>query len=123
MYCIFAMDSVERMGGSRGKLGSQAGHAYLHAFWDAEARFPAMAAAYRSGLAFKITMSVPTVDELRALEAAYRDVCGLSLVKDAGRTVFKDEQGNPLPTVTCLGLGPLPESLKGDDLKALRPMT
>lgn len=123
MYCILAMASVAAMGGSRGKLGSQAGHAYLHAFWDSEERFPEMAAAYRSGPAVKITMSVSTVEDLRILETAYRDVCGLSLVTDAGRTVFKDERGNPVPTITCLGLGPLPESLKGDDLKALKPMT
>lgn len=36
MYCIVARDSLKLMNGNRGKLAAQAGHAYLHAFWDAE---------------------------------------------------------------------------------------
>ena len=35
MYCIFAKESIAKMNGIRGKMATQAGHAYLHAFWDA----------------------------------------------------------------------------------------
>ena len=118
MYCIFALESVKKMNGIRGKLGTQAGHAYLHSFWDAMDRHPALAQAYRdTSHAYKITLCVETVDELRVLEAAYRDVCGVSLVTDAGFTVFTE------PTSTCLGIGPLPDSLKGADLAAIKTLT
>ncbi len=117
MYVIFAKESVDKMKGSRGKLGTQAGHGYLHAFWDASDRFPDMAQAYRDTThAYKITLVVPTVADLEALEASYRDVCGVSLVKDAGFTVFAE------PTVTVLGVGPLRESDIGDDIKALKTL-
>lgn len=118
MYCVFAQESVKKMNGIRGKLGTQAGHAYLHAFWDAEARHRKLAEAYReTSHAYKITLVVDTVDELRGLELAYRDICGVSLVKDAGFTVFTE------PTITCLGIGPLPDSLKGADLAAIKTLT
>lgn len=111
MYCVFAMESIKKMGGVRGKLGTQAGHAYLHAYWDAARRFPEMAQAYQdSDRAYKITLVVDTVADLEKLRDAYSGICGVSLVKDAGLTVF------PEPTVTCLGIGPLPDSLKGENL-------
>ena len=36
MYCIFSRESLEAMKGVRGKMAAQAGHAYLHAFWNAD---------------------------------------------------------------------------------------
>lgn len=106
------------MGGVRGKLATQAGHAYLHSFWDSEARFPDQARHFKtSGLAKKITLIVPTVEDLTALANAYYRKCGVSLVRDAGLTVFKE------PTVTCVGIGPIPDDLIGDDLKALKTLT
>ena len=133
------------MNGIRGKMATQAGHAYLHAFWDAEAAYPGpwwdennitdadaeniaryaitvkkrqQALAYRNrdgdGHAYKITLVVDTVDELKALQEAYKNVCGTALVTDAGFTVFNE------PTTTCLGLGPLSEDMIGEDLKALK---
>lgn len=126
MYCIFARESVEKMKGSRGKLAAQAGHAYLHAFWDAlkyefvgTQRYAyRQAIAYReSDHAYKITLIVDTVEELVELQQRYKDVCGTSLVKDAGFTVFDE------PTVTCLGLGPIWVENIGDDLKALKLLT
>lgn len=118
MYCIFAKESLDKMGGVRGKMCTQAGHGYLHSFWDAAARFPDAAQAYiNTSHAYKITLVVATVEELEALQERYKDVCGVSLVKDAGFTVFKE------PTVTCLGLGPIFESNIGDDLKALKTLT
>jgi peptidyl-tRNA hydrolase len=124
LYCVFAMESVAKMNGIRGKLGTQAGHAYVHAFWDSADRFPEEAQVYRdSQMAFKITLVVPTVEDLQKLHEHYHDVCGVSLVTDAGRTVFKNEDGSPCPTTTCLGIGPLRDSLKGEDLVGLRPLT
>lgn len=118
MYCVFAMESVKKMGGIRGKLGTQAGHAYLHAFWDAMDRHPDLAQAYRdTSHAYKITLVVDTVADLVAIQKAYKGKTGVSLVKDAGFTVFNE------PTVTCLGLGPLPDSLKGEDLSAIKTLT
>lgn len=117
MYVIFAMESVRKMNGNRGKLAAQAGHGYLHSSWDAADRFPEMLNAYRdSSHAYKIALAVETVDELEKLHEAYRDICGVSLVKDAGFTVFSE------PTVTCLGIGPIPESLMREDLKSLPTM-
>lgn len=113
---------MDKINGVRGKMLTQAGHAYLHAAWDAQDRFPDMLKAYRdSGHAYKITLVVPTVADLEELHEAYRDRCGVSLVKDAGFTVFKDADGNPLPTVTCLGIGPIPEDQIGDDLSPKNP--
>lgn len=117
MYAIFALESVKKMNGNRGKLGTQAGHAYLHAFWDAEKRFPEMAQKYRDTThAYKITLAVETVEQLKELEAIYRDVCGVSLVTDAGFTVFEE------PTTTCLGIGPLPDFLKEEVLAGIGTM-
>lgn len=117
------------MNGIRGKMMTQAGHAYLHAYWDSEKRFR----SYEGGLggdhiadhqlyrssdhAYKITLVVETVEQLQALHDAYRNICGVSLVTDAGFTVFKE------PTTTCLGLGPISEDLIGEDLKALKTLT
>jgi peptidyl-tRNA hydrolase len=123
MYCIFARESVDKMKGSRGKLASQAGHAYLHSFWDAikdpaELYKNGPAIAYQdSKHAYKITLIVDTVEELVALQDRYKDVCGTSLVKDAGFTVFDE------PTITCLGLGPIYIENIGDDLKSLKLFT
>ena len=129
LYCIFAKESIDKMKGVRGKMCTQAGHAYLHAFWDAMDGFDApdfhvqsakrqQAHAYKTregdGHAYKITLIVDTVDELKALQERYKNVCGTSLVTDAGFTVFEE------PTTTCLGLGPISEDNIGDDLKALK---
>ena len=126
MYCIFAKESVQKMNGIRGKMCTQAGHAYLHAFWDAispvisDERNMKLEQAYdyrMSDRAYKITLVVDTVDDLKALQEKYKDVCGTSLVTDAGFTVFNE------PTTTCLGLGPIAEGNIGDDIKSLKTFT
>lgn len=129
MYCIFALESVKKMNGIRGKLATQAGHAYLHSFWDAIDRSFAdgfgnfnetylQAKRYRSSeRAYKITLIVDTVEQLKALQEKYKDICGTALVTDAGLTVFEE------PTTTCLGIGPISEDNIGDDLKALKTFT
>ncbi len=124
MYCVVARDSLKAMNGNRGKLAAQAGHVFLHAYWDAEERFDGSADIlemspteyYRfSGKAKKVTLVVDTVDDLKALYDAYRPICGVSLVVDAGLTCF-----NGVPTTTCLGIGPITNDQIGDDLKALK---
>jgi peptidyl-tRNA hydrolase len=117
MYCICSKEALDKMKGIRGKMITQGGHAYLHAFWDAERRFPDLAVAYRrTEHAYKITLVVPTENDLKVLMESYRDICGVSLVEDAGMTVFKNEDGSPRPTITYLGLGPITESMIKDDL-------
>lgn len=134
MYCIFALESVKKMNGIRGKMCTQAGHAYLHAFWDAnyaenvepftteeviiaKRKADQARAYYNSERAYKITLIVDTVEELIALQEKYKDICGTSLVTDAGFTVFDE------PTTTCLGLGPIAEENIGDDIKSLKTFT
>lgn len=126
MYCIFAAESVKKMNGIRGKMATQAGHAYLHAYWDAlsdqakdgDRPKTTQALRYMYGeRAYKITLIVNTVEELKALQERYKDVCGTSLVTDAAFTVFDE------PTTTCLGIGPISEINIGEDLKALKTFT
>ena len=106
------------MNGNRGKLASQAGHAYLHSFWNSERLYPELAQAYRNtDHAYKISLVVDTVEDLKKLQDTYSLVCGTSLVKDAGFTVFTE------PTITCLGIGPISEDLIGDDLRELKIFT
>lgn len=115
MYAVMCMDAVKKMNGIRGKMITQGGHAYVHAGWDAEKRFPEDLEAYKnSNHAVKITVRVDTEAELIKLMDNYKDRCGVSLVKDAGFTVFKE------PTITCLGIGPIKEGDVGEDLKSLK---
>lgn len=118
LYCIFSRESLERMGGNRGKMAAQAGHAYLHSWWDACDRFPRASSAYaRSGAAAKICLVCDTDEELLQLFKAHQSFCGVTYVVDAGRTVFKGE-----PTLTCIGIGPITPSQRSELLKSLRPL-
>lgn len=123
MYCVVARDSLKAMNGNRGKLAAQAGHAYLHAFWDSESRFDGSddilemspAEYYRfSGRATKVCLIVETVDDLKALHDFYKPICGVSLVTDAGLTCFDG------PTTTCLGIGPISEDKVDVNLSSLK---
>lgn len=119
LYCIFSQESIKAMGGNRGKMAAQAGHAFLHSFWDAETKdFPLIndiAKAYRnSGMAKKVTLIVDTTQELYHLAEKYEKISGVSLVRDAGLTVFNQ------PTVTCLGIGPIKDEDCGEDLQSLK---
>jgi len=113
MYCIFSKESLKLIQGVRGKMASQAGHAFLHAYWDSLERFPEYAEQYReSEHVYKITCVVDTNLELEKM-VTYKDKCGFTMVTDAGLTVFKE------PTTTCVGIGPIPEELC-DSLKHLK---
>ena len=111
LYAIINKEALKAAGGSRGKMMAQAGHAFLHAYWDAEQRFPERARAYREGRAKKIVLAVDDDAALREIASRVEGV-GFTLVEDAAQTVFKS------PTVTAIGLGPidkeeLPEWLTG----------
>ncbi len=133
MYCIFSRESLGKMQGNNGKAAAQAGHAYLHAWWDAENLLTKLARkcslpaaeeferlnqtmeAYKNGDdARKICLLVDNTDELRQLVEDYQGFTGTTLVEDCGYTIV--DPG----TITCAGIGPLRDSEKGDDLIGLR---
>lgn len=126
LYAIFSKESIALMGGNRGKMAAQAGHAYLHAFWDSEKRwrsyegglggdYTSNADRYRdSGMATKVCLIVDTTEELANLYYKYEGKVGTTFVQDAGKTVFKG------PTLTCVGIGPITEEECGEDLKTLK---
>lgn len=113
MYCVMAEEAIVSSGGNRGKMAAQAGHAFLHSYWDCQDRFPELANSYREGGAAKIVLKAPlqTIIELKKL---YNSITGVSLVIDAGRTVFSD------PTPTCIGIGPLYSDDREEILKGLK---
>lgn len=132
LYCVVSEEALAKMVTKRrakgqresqeifvrGKFGAQCGHAFLHAWWDAMDRNLSGAMAYKnSKSAFKIVLVTPTDADLQVLHDAYRDKVGVSLVRDAGHTVFAE------PTITCLGIGPIREELIGQDLKDLKLLT
>ena len=103
MVVIVYEPALKAMGGNRGKLSAQTGHGYLHAFWDAEERHVEKAKSYRnSGMAKKITLKCDNEELMRQLVEDYRPITGVTVVEDAGLTVFNGEK-----TFTCVGIGPL----------------
>lgn len=118
MYTIVHGPALKKMGGNRGKLTSQGGHAFLHAFWDAQERHPERAHAYmHSGMAKKITLVCEDEALMRALAQDYKAICGTTVVEDAGLTVFHGEK-----TFTMIGIGPLAPDERDERLLALRPL-
>lgn len=128
MYCIFANESILKMGGNRGKMSSMAGHAYLHSYWDAMGchspthirhkvnlyKYEQAYSYVNSKSAIKITLIVDTVQQLIDIQNSYSMICGTSLVKDSAKTVFKE------PTIVCLGVGPIAEYNIKDDIRNLK---
>ncbi|WP_374308952.1 aminoacyl-tRNA hydrolase [Methylocella sp.] len=87
----------------RGKLATQAGHAYAAALWRAPRH---VAEAYMSSpVQAKITVGVKTQDQLRKMFELCREA-GLPsvIVRDFGRTVFTE------PTFTAMAVGPCRQS-------------
>jgi peptidyl-tRNA hydrolase len=115
MYAIFCRETLRQMK-FEGKLAAQAGHAYLHAWWDAEDRwgfnslvgepfgdYANVMYKYRNGSdARKIALVVDTVAELEELYEQFRPHMGATIVDDCGYTVFN------CTTTTAVGLGPIP---------------
>lgn len=117
MYCIFSKESLSRMNGIRGKMASQAGHAFLHTFLKSMEKYKEDCEEYVKDKSYKITLIVETDEDLINLNKAYENICGTQLIIDAGLTVFKE------PTLTCLGIGPIRETKINDDIKKLKLLT
>ena len=84
------------------KMASQAGHAYLMTFLQAQAAGHPLASEYAKGSQAKISLAAPDLATLqKILERAQKRGVPAFLVTDEGRT----ELGKP--TVTVLGLGPM----------------
>ena len=140
MYAIFCRETLRQMK-YEGKLAAQAGHAYLHAWWDAEDRlmfdswsedseylntykkklssyYIEVMEPYREGDdARKIALVVDTVEELEQLYEEFRPHMGATLVDDCGYTVFE------CTTTTAVGLGPIPSDwTKGTRLADLKTL-
>ena len=115
LYAIVHAGALKAMGGNRGKLGAQLGHAFLHAVWDAETRHPARAQAYKtSGSARKVVLICEDEALMRQLAQDYQGVCGTTVVEDAGFTVFEGK------TFTAVGLGPLRADERDPRLASLK---
>jgi hypothetical protein len=103
--------AIRAMNGNRGRMIVQAGHAYVHALWDAQDRFPEAVAVYRSQPAFKICLAV---------DSRYHDICGVSVVQETGSKVSGEvDQKNALMT-TALGIGPIHIDQISNDLSSLK---
>ena len=139
MYAIFARETLTQMQ-FEGKLAAQAGHAYLHAWWDAEDRLKeefipwnnegsagrVCKTLYYENVMYhykhdndarKISLVVDTVAELKKLYKTFRPHMGATLVEDCAYTVFDK------PTITCVGLGPVESAwTKGTKLGDLQTL-
>lgn len=131
MYAIFARETLVKFKGNEGLLAAQAGHAYLHAYWDAEdrwvksRRFQAYDSLdnyyntvwiYREGKqgATKVCLVVDTVLMLRILYNKYKPICGVALNEETkGHGVLLTH------TITSLGIGPLDDENKCEMLANL----
>lgn len=122
LYVVVALDAVKAMKGNRGRLGTQIGHGFVHALFDALDRFPEDVRAYRTqSSAFKITLAVETGEQLQDLIERYRGVCGVSLVEERG-TRGDGSVNEAVKGITALGIGPIRTDLVGEDLATLRPL-
>ncbi len=124
MYCIFNPPALKAMKGVRGKLAAQAGHAFLHAWWDASKRAEEVGECamdyFHSDHAYKITLAAPddaTEEWFDDLIAHFSKITGVTKVVDAGFTVFDG------PTLTCIGIGPVSSDECKYVLKSLRTLS
>jgi peptidyl-tRNA hydrolase len=115
LYAIVSNQAVAASGGNRGKIGAQLGHAYVHSVIDAMKRFPHSVTAYLgTGVVGKVCLAADE-EVLRELVELYQPRCGVFLVTDAAKTVFK------VPMITALGIGPINPDDREDILANLRP--
>jgi len=90
---------------SVGKLAAQVAHAAVTCALDAKARRPKWFSEWLKEGQRKVVLRAEDMDELRALrDKAMRAKLPNALITDAGLTEL------PPSTVTCLGIGPAPES-------------
>lgn len=92
---------------SPGKCASQAGHAYLGAFLEAQQSRPEVAEAYcTDGLGTKVCLQAGLNHLLRTKEELGQAGIPTFLVVDSGCSNFFDGR----PTITALGFGPVVKS-------------
>jgi hypothetical protein len=120
LYHIVYKPALKSLQGNRGRMIGQGGHGFVHAVFDAMERFPDDLAAYRRGVAYKITLETDDEAILHALRARYKPICGVSLVEENGTRAGKADNEN-VRGITGLGIGPIRDDLIGDDLIALAP--
>lgn len=110
LYAVVRND----LGMSPGKCASQAGHAYLGAFLQAQKSHPEIASAYGADLpGTKVCLQAGLVALLRTQDEVEAAGLPCFLVVDSGCANFFDGK----PTITALGFGPvaqggLPKFLK-----------
>lgn len=120
LYAIFSKTSITNMKGNRGRMTSQAGHAFLHSWWDAAKRFPDDAMAYQlQNSSFKITLLVDEEEDLRNIASHYHDLCGVTLVEERG-TKVDGGINEKVIGLTCVGIGPIHVDKVGDKLSTLK---
>lgn len=94
------------LGISSGKMAAQVGHAAVMAALDAKANSARWFSMWIREGQKKVVVRVMSLDELRELEARARRLkLVTAMVEDAGMTEL------PPGTVTCLGIGPGPNSV------------
>jgi hypothetical protein len=120
LYAIMFAPAVKGMNGNRGRMATQAAHAFLHSYWDSYDRFYDDADAYRAQpSAFKMSLVTDDAELLRSLAEKYRPICGVSLVEERG-TRADGSVNEAVAGLTALGIGPIRSDLIADDLKALK---
>lgn len=89
-----------------GKLGSQAGHAYLNAYLSSQEKRPDIAAFYqRDGLGTKCLLEADNQDKLlKAYYACLEAGIPCSLIIDQHHIMPPHFTGDPI--ITALGIGP-----------------
>ena len=87
---------------SAGKIASQAGHAYLDAFLEAQKLRPETIPLYKGHHGIKVCLKAKSLGALqRAYQQAQEAGLPCMLITDLGYTQFEGQ-----PTITALGIGP-----------------
>lgn len=115
LYCIVSEEAVKASNGCRGKMASQAGHAFVGALIESIRIASDRAMRYiNSDGVPKVTL-IGTQEQLQIIFNYHSGIHGAVLVKDAGRTVFKE------PMITAAGIGPITRNERCALLQELRP--
>ncbi len=92
------------LGMGKGKISAQVAHASLEAYEKAKKKNPQWVEAWKGSGQAKVVVKVVGAQKLLALFESVKNILPVALIHDAGRTQI--EAGS----VTCLGIGPGPES-------------
>ncbi len=92
------------LGMGRGKIAAQSSHASLEAYEKAKKKNPQWVEQWKASGQTKVVVKIEGEAELLGLFEKVKNTLPAALIRDAGRTQI--EEGS----VTCLGIGPAPES-------------